>query len=59
MEYPKPRSVTEIQRFLGLTGWYRSFIRNYAELKCKLTDALKGKNKEFKLSEVMDKNLMS
>ena len=31
-EFPRPRKVKDIQTFLGLTGYYRRFIQNYAKL---------------------------
>jgi transposase InsO family protein len=41
VNYPPPRNVREIRRFLGMTGWYQRFIKNYAELACPLTSLLK------------------
>jgi len=29
-EFPKPNDVHEIRRFLGLTGFFRRFVENYA-----------------------------
>ncbi len=68
LEYATPTSVTEVRRFLGLTGWFRNFIKDYARLTHNLTDSLKKKsgwtwtdsmNKEFvELKEVM-RNLKS
>lgn len=37
-----PRSVREVQIFLGLTGFYRRFIANYALIALPLTDLLKA-----------------
>ena len=54
LEYPIPKNVSELRRFLGLSGWFRNFIKNYAGKTLKLTDALKGKNKEFKWTEEMN-----
>lgn len=28
--FPQPKSVLEVQRFLGLTGYFRKFIKNYS-----------------------------
>lgn len=45
-EFPPPTSVRQLRRFLGLSGWYRRFVENYATITCPLTDLLK-KNKTF------------
>lgn len=31
-QYPQPKSVVEIQRFLGLCNYYRKFINNFAKI---------------------------
>lgn len=41
-KWPLPRSVHDIQVFLGFTGFYRRFIRNYAKVVAPLTDLLRG-----------------
>jgi hypothetical protein len=45
-EYPRPRSVTEVRSFLGLSGYYRQYIPNYAEISRPLT-ILTKKDHEF------------
>jgi len=51
-QIPVPRSVREVRAFLGTTGWYRRFIRNFASLAVPLTDALKSRSgRKFVLSE--------
>ncbi|KAM8701527.1 hypothetical protein ACLKA7_012110 [Drosophila subpalustris] len=51
-QIPVPRSVREVRAFLGTTGWYRRFIRNFASLAVSLTDALKSRGgKKFVLGE--------
>ena len=40
-EFPVPRSVKQVRRFLGTTGWYHKFIRNYAEIAAPISDTLK------------------
>ncbi|KAH8288942.1 hypothetical protein KR018_000365, partial [Drosophila ironensis] len=45
-----PRSAKEVRRFLGTAGWYRRFIRNFAEVAAPLTDTLRKGNK-FQMSQ--------
>ncbi|KJZ70756.1 hypothetical protein HIM_09840 [Hirsutella minnesotensis 3608] len=40
-EWPAPRSIKEIQTFLGFTGFYRRFIKNYSKIVSPLTDCLR------------------
>ena len=44
--YPEPKTVTEIQRFLGICNYYRRFIKDYAKLARPLSDLTK-KNRKF------------
>lgn len=44
--YPAPKTVRQLRRFLGMTGWYRRFVSNYADVTHPLTDLLK-KSKSF------------
>lgn len=45
-EFPRPKDAHEIRRFLGLTGFFRRFIRHYAVIASPLSELLK-KNVEF------------
>lgn len=49
-DYPLPKSVRQLRRFLGLCGWYRRFVRNFAAVTSPLTDMLQ-KNKKFVVTE--------
>ncbi|KAJ0441335.1 putative nucleotidyltransferase, Ribonuclease H [Helianthus annuus] len=40
-QWPTPRNVKHIRSFLGLTGYYRCFIKNYASIGGPLTDLLR------------------
>ena len=40
-EYPRPLTKTDIRSFLGLTGYYQHYIRNFSEIASPLTDSLR------------------
>mgnify|MGYP005981860971 CR=1 FL=1 len=48
-EFPKPQTVTEMKRFLGLCGWYRRFIPKFSDFTSPLTALLLGKRKRNRL----------
>jgi transposase InsO family protein len=51
-QWPLPRSVHDIQVFLGFTGFYRRFIRNYSKICAPLTDLLRGdQSRPFNLTD--------
>ena len=49
--WPEPTNVSDLRAFLGLTGYYRRFIRDYAEKAAPLTD-LTSKRKRFNWTSV-------
>lgn len=64
LKYPIPKTVTEIKSFLGLVGYYRKFIKDFAKITRPLTACLKkGRkiviNDEFKESFETCKKLLT
>lgn len=42
-EYPAPRTLKQVRRFVGMTSWYRKFIENFASLMEPISRLLKTK----------------
>ena len=48
LEWPTPRSETEVRYFHGLASFYRKFIRGLSHIYGPLTKKMRGDRKEFK-----------
>ncbi|KAJ0810360.1 putative nucleotidyltransferase, Ribonuclease H [Helianthus annuus] len=48
--WPTPTSIKDIRSFLGLAGYYRRFIRHFAQVASPLTDLLKKSVEPFEWS---------
>lgn len=51
VNFPTPTSITEVRSFLGLTGFFRKFVQNYALIAKPLTSLLRNQIREFKWTE--------
>ena len=58
LEFPVPAGVSDVRRFLGLTGWFRDFIKDYARLTVNLTNSLKGKGENWAWSAEMENEFL-
>jgi len=45
INWPSPKNLKQVRGFLGVCGWYRRFIHNFADLTCPITDVLSKKVK--------------
>lgn len=50
-KYKEPKDVNELQKFLGFTGYFRKFIKDYALVSKPLYDLMK-KGVKFEFSEI-------
>lgn len=48
-KFPLPKNIKDVQKFLGLTGYFRKFIQNYALLTKPISDLLR-KGEKFELT---------
>lgn len=64
VNFPRPRTIHDLRSFLGMTGHYRRFIRDYARIAKPLTSILRGdmgktpKNKSRKVDIQLDSEQM-
>lgn len=52
---PQPQTKKEVRSLLGLVGYYRRFIPNFAKRALPLTDLTRGKNNKISWSEECEK----
>lgn len=49
-DFPVPKSIRQVRRFLGMTGWYQRFIENFSTIAAPMTD-LVGKKSKFEWTD--------
>ncbi|XP_043064101.1 uncharacterized protein LOC122320091 [Drosophila ficusphila] len=57
-DFPLPKSLRSLRSFLGMVGWYRKFISNFASVAAPLTDLLKP-GKKFQMTPEGEKVFVS
>lgn len=47
--YPTPKTIKDVRRFMGLASWYRRFVQNFATIASPIFDTIRGltKGKKF------------
>ena len=45
VNYSRPKTTTEVKRFMGMCSWYRRFIKDFSMLVSPISDLLKDKKK--------------
>ena len=48
LNWEQPTSVTEVQNFLGLAGYYRCLVENFSRIAAPLLSGMKSVKKVFK-----------
>ena len=44
VNWPRPKTVTDVRSFTGFTNYYRKFIKGYAKIACPLHELTSGEN---------------
>lgn len=57
-KFPTPKSVQQVQSFLGLTGFFRRFIANYSLIARPLTELTK-KDVEFEFGDTQQEAFLT
>lgn len=56
LNYPRPKTITELKRFIGIASWYRRFVKDFSMIAAPLHNLTKGKrHKHFNWSEEAEK----
>ena len=58
LRWPHPTTVEELQIFLGMAGFYRKYVRDYAKISVPMTNQLKEQGKSFNWGEAQEWSFM-
>lgn len=47
LNYPEPKNIKDVRRLLGMAGWYRRFIKDFAIIAAPLSNLLKKSKEKF------------
>lgn len=51
INFPVPKTVRHVRRFIGMSGWYRRFIKNYSTISAPITDLISTSESKFQWSQ--------
>lgn len=44
VNFPRPKGIRDVQRLIGMAGWYRRFIQDFSRITAPITELLKQKH---------------
>ena len=56
LKWPAPRNLQELKIFLGMSGFYRQYVRDYSKIYVLMTDQLRKKSKEISWGEAQQRS---
>lgn len=54
--YPEPKNLKDLRAFLGLSGYYRRFVKDYAKIAKPLARVLRGEDGHRQIPKIQSKN---
>ena len=56
LRWPHPTTIEELQIFLGMVGFYRKYVCDYANISIPMTNQLKEQGKKFNWGEAQERS---